>query len=122
MALHGEINQLDRHPIEGRRYENVLEMRRVKLNAHFGILRRANCAVLIRYEDCKTSASTIVDLVRNTFNIEGPEGFEAIVQKIGPEGNQRKLSRNDISAEDLAFISENLDNEMEKLLGYRIAL
>lgn len=119
-SLAGEVMQLDRHPVDGRRFANVLEMRRFKLAAHGGMVNRARHAVVVRYEDIKADPEPVVDAIAGRFGLARPARFCPIEKIVGPKGNPRQLVREEIAAEDMAFIRSGLDPEQEALFGYSL--
>jgi hypothetical protein len=116
--LQGEIMQLDRHPITGRQFRNIIEMRSVKLHSHLGILNRAENVCILRLEDTRRNSTKVVDKISKIFDIEVKGEYRMISEKIGPKSNPKRIAVSDIAADDLRFIRSELDHDLERCLGY----
>jgi len=115
----GEPNFLDRHPIDGRRFRNVLEMRSVKLAGHLSLLSRGLNAVAIRYEDFRIRPEAILREIGRQFSLIIPPGFRPTENPVGPSSDNRQAAKTaPISPADRAFILAGLDQDLERRCGY----
>ncbi|THH36567.1 hypothetical protein E4Z66_06335 [Aliishimia ponticola] len=119
-SLRGEVMQLDRHPIEGRRYRNVLEMRRIKLAAHLGFRHRAGNVAVVRYEDARRDPASVLTKLAQEFAVPANVSWVAVTEQVGPPSAKRKQTRQDIAPEDLDHIRSQLDLHVEAGLGYDV--
>ncbi len=115
----GEILQLDRHPIEGRRYKNVVELRNVKLAGHLSFLARGINAVVVRYEDVNQDPDHLMKAIRDTFDVRVPDKTQPLKKRVGPK-SPRDDARTYLSLADLNHIKEHLDVDQELRCGYRL--
>ncbi len=115
----GEILQLDRHPIEGRRYKNVLELRSVKLAGHLSILNRGVNALIVRYEDIVNTTSDLLFLLATEFGIRCKTTPTPVKNRVGPSST-RPNADTMFKPEDLDHITQNLDLKLEARCGYSI--
>ncbi len=114
--------QLDRHPIEGRRFHNVMEMRNIKLAGQLSLLKRGLNAVLIRYEDMLEHREAIVQKISDIFSVRLRPEFDPVEHTVGPRSfNDDKMSADDeINLPDRKFILSQLDSDVEAWCGYKI--
>lgn len=115
-------NQVDRHPITGKRFRNPLEMRSVKNAAFLGLMEReCNCAV-VNYETANDHPDLFLTALCDAFDLTARHAF-AKPDHVGAKGTDKKrLYRDDLSAEDVAFVQANLAPEQEARLGYASSL
>lgn len=117
----GEELQLDRHPITGLPFANILELRRVKLQGHLSLAARgANC-IVIRYEDLRDDPEEAIGSIRSIFGIEG--GAESFVPVTGRASPTRAGGRSappfaEWTTDDLSHVRDGLDPLLEARLGY----
>lgn len=111
--------QADRHPLTGKRFENVFKMRNIKLQSHLSLLNRELSAVVVRYEDIVRDRKAVLEAVLVAFDFPIPKKIMTFSQKIGPQayGERQKEA---ISEEDVSFARANLDLQQEKRCGYAI--
>jgi hypothetical protein len=115
----GEVNFLDRHPIDGRRFRNVCEMRSVKLAGHLSLLDRGLNAVALRYEDFRTRPEAMLQAIAEHAGIALNATFAATEKPVGPSSDNRKDAKTmPVSAADRAFVLEHLDHGLERRCGY----
>ncbi|AXI48168.1 hypothetical protein C1J03_20485 [Sulfitobacter sp. SK012] len=118
MSLRGEVLQLDRHPIEGRRFHNILEMRTVKLRAHIGMTQRFAHACVVTLDDARDRPEMLVDALESRFGLARSGPFKPIQEYVGNKGNPPSASLDDLSPEDHEFIQKGLDWTLERPFGY----
>ena len=115
----GEVLQLDRHPIEGRKYKNVLELRNVKLAGHLSLLMRGVNCVVVRYEEVNRDAAHLLATIRDVFDVPVRDKFVPLERRVGPR-SPRSEANTDLSNMDLNYIKKNLDVAQELRCGYRL--
>lgn len=119
----GETLQFDRHPIEGRQFRNVVELRNVKLQSHLSFVNRGVNAVVVRYEDARRDPAALIARLGEKFDINCRPGFREIDGRVGPLGKyaQRpKIAASDITNEDREFILSEIDKKQELRCGYNL--
>ncbi|RJE86491.1 hypothetical protein D3P04_07130 [Paracoccus onubensis] len=116
--------QLDRHPIEGRAFSSVCEMRTLKYRAWFGLKNRASNFLFIRYEDLNRDPVGLLSDIQSTFQLEcRNDSIRDTIERADPPIAHRRDLRRDvgeISAEDRSFVLTQLDPELEARLGYSL--
>lgn len=113
--------QLDRHPVTGRRFANLFELRAVKQATHLGMLNR-DCNVLV------VKAELVqIDQVGFAATMIEELGLPLKGLRIKPVTNRlgNRFSRavpvetpDELSAQDHAFMMQHLDLQTEAALGY----
>jgi hypothetical protein len=115
----GETLFLDRHPLDGRPFRNVVEMRTVKLASHLSLLTRGLNAVAVRYEDFRTRPEATLREIGRIFDLRVNDSFVAVDTPVGPSSDRRSAAKTmPISKADREFILYNLDPAQEKRCGY----
>ncbi|CUH66679.1 hypothetical protein TG4357_02563 [Thalassovita gelatinovora] len=123
--VQGEELQFDRHPITGRRFDNLFQMRSVKLASHLGMLNRGCNLMLVKAETVQADPEGFTRWVLETLDL--PLKGEAIKGVTRRMGNRFQLSvdpelRGDapaqMNAEDRDFMRQALDLKLESILGY----
>ena len=116
--------QLDRHPIEGRAFNSVCEMRALKYRAWFGLKHRAANVLFIRYEDLKRDPVGLLTEIQSVFQLETRDApIHDISERADPQIAHRTDLRREVGeicAEDRDFILSQLDPELEIRMGYRL--
>ncbi len=110
--------QYDRHPIEGRLFSNVLEMRVVKMQSHLGFLHRAPNVAVVRYEDLLVDPARVIRGIADSFALEVRPEAKLQIRHVGPKTGDKRLTRADISDSDLRYISDELDQDLERRFQY----
>ncbi len=114
----GEELQLDRHPIEGRRFKSIFEMRSVKYRSFLGLLERDVNVAIIRFEDALNKPQAVCKKISNTFGLK-LRGFSPVVGHVGPKGLRKGLNRvSELTDHQRAYIFAQLDNDLEHRFGY----
>ena len=113
-------NQIDRHPLTGKRFANPLEMRTLKNRAFTGFLARECNAVVIDYDRLKEDPEAVLDALAAAFDLPR-SGPTAVPDRVGASGKPgERVTREAISLDDRAFIVSSLDADFEAWLGYRL--
>lgn len=119
--LKGEIFQLDRHPLFGRRFVNALEMRTVKAQAMLGFRHRAGNLAILRFEDLLTDPALFLTSLGKCFQLRSKRtNPDLTTERVDPKAARLRprLTADQISAVDMNFIRGNLDPSLETGLGY----
>ncbi|MBR9652005.1 hypothetical protein [Thalassovita aquimarina] len=121
----GEELQYDRHPITGRQYDNLFEMRSVKLAAHLGMLNRHCNLMLVRAETVQADPEGFAKWALDSLGLPlRGERIKGVSRRLG---NRFKLSVDaetrgetpkEMSAEDRGFMRQELDLRLEEIVGY----
>jgi hypothetical protein len=115
----GAPNFLDRHPLTGRRFANVCEMRSVKLAGHLSLLDRGLNTVAVRYEDFRNQPEAMLAAIAEATGITLAQTFRPTDKPVGPSSDARSAAKTAlISDADRAFILQNLDPAPELRCGY----
>jgi hypothetical protein len=111
-------NQLDRHPITGARFANPLELRTVKNQCFLGLTSRESNCVIVDYDVANDTPVDTVRAIAALFDVSIREHVE-VPGHVGAKGHQKpRVTAKDMSAQDLAFIRDNLDFNLEARLGF----
>ncbi len=114
---------LERHPITGERFRNVLHMRSWKLLLQRSIHQRETNFLKVNYEYAKANREEFANRVRVIAGLSTSSEIDTVTDRVS--GARRdpaidKLDRTIINDEDLAFIRGQLDLSLEKSLGYTV--
>lgn len=111
-------NQLDRHPITGKAFQNPLEMRSVKNACFLGLLERNCNAVLVDYDMVKDAPDKVLSAISEIYELPMGEAV-AVPGHVGAKGRPKeRVSDTGIDQRDLEFIRQNLDAEQEERFGF----
>lgn len=111
-------NQIDRHPITGKRFANPLELRAVKTAGFLGLLNREANAVVVSYEYANSQPEEFIARLVEDFQLDRKRDFQR-PDRVGPKGSGRpRITLDEMSDEDLSYIHARLDHAQECFLGY----
>ncbi len=110
--------QYDLHPIDGRPFNNVLEMRRVKLRSHLGLLNRAPNVVVLKYEVLCSATTELILRVATEFGLQRRSNAQAELGHVGLKTGKNRLKISEIKDTDRKFIFDQLDKCLESKFGY----
>lgn len=115
----GEELQLERHPLTGKRYRNVVELRSVKLLGHLSFLERGINTIAIRFEDFLADKVGFIETLWEAFEIEIHNPIKEQKSYVGPKFKRRKVVIPDpLPSNDLDFIMSQIDLDLENRCGY----
>ncbi|MBE1282413.1 MAG: hypothetical protein GJ676_03785 [Rhodobacteraceae bacterium] len=118
----GQPLQHDRHPITGRVFDNILEMRAVKLRALLGFFERDCNFLLLRAERVQEDPKAATRDILKALSFSQPEQFKGVHKRVGSKFNsrvgQRPPTPESLDEADLEFLRSSLDIELERTLGY----
>lgn len=115
--------QQDRHPITGRRFENIFALRNAKLAALRGMANRDCNLVFVRLEAFQQAPENMLNTVSETFDIErkGTE-FSGVTRRLGnrfaPKVKNRPPPPEHPEKADAIFMRGALDIAQERAMGY----
>ncbi|WP_299947529.1 hypothetical protein [uncultured Ruegeria sp.] len=110
--------QYDRHPIEGRCFSNVFELRTIKMKAHIEFLERDANVAVVRYEDLAADAAGFLKAISKTFDLPIKSNATLRVGRVGPKTGSKRLTPADISSEDMCFMNDQLEQTFEMRFSY----
>ncbi|WP_417603274.1 hypothetical protein [Primorskyibacter flagellatus] len=119
--------QLDRHPLTGRRFANIFDLRRHKLEGLLGLAERECCVVFVRLESAQAAPEAFLSDLCAGLHLPVPDApFRPVNKRLGSRFKPAVPSRPDLpnrmSAGDRAFMLSCLDTVMESGLGYDYAI
>ncbi len=114
--------QQDRHPISGKKFQNVVEMRTVKAQGFLGMRERGCNYLFINYEKAKMDPAGFIKTVALTFDISSKSMFIPVDEWLGgflkTEKENLLGSPAFFSGADLQFINDFLSMGTENEMGY----
>ena len=117
----GQVLQPDRHPISGRPYDDIFEMRSVKLRSWFGLAERAVNLVVLKNEALTEDPVPVLDRIAREFALSP-------MKRDKPDAGYIFESRDSVTerrshaierlSDNRQYIQTRLDQEVERALGY----
>ncbi|MGB0661008.1 MAG: hypothetical protein ACPGNV_12640 [Mangrovicoccus sp.] len=119
----GQPLLLDRHPITGTAFANILDMRQAKLASLLAWRRRGVALMLVRYELVRDDPWAVLHGMKQCFNLAGARSiFRPVRKRLGtkfhPLISQRAPRPNYPNQDDLTYILSRLDHTQEASCGY----
>ena len=118
----GQPLQLDRHPITGKAFKNIVEMRNAKIQSWLGFANRRMNVLYINYEKLVSDPMSIVSLVSDSFHLSARSDIRIPEGKFGWNWPKRVKSHPlpplPLPSDDLDFINKHLNIVQEKRIGY----
>lgn len=119
--------QLDRHPLTGRKFANIFDLRRHKLEGLLGFADRGCCVVFVRLESAQAAPEAFLSDLCLGLDLTAPSApFRPVVKRLGSRFKSSVPSRpdlpKDLSADDHTFMLSCLDTALEAKLGYDYAI
>ncbi len=114
---------LDRHPIDGRAFHNILEMRNVKSRLFYNMHNRTPNVVYVHLDYLQKNPQKFLDYISRAYQFRLHEAFSPVDFHHGENRywQDRKLKLPKvISASDRKFIIDQLDLEQEARMGFAI--
>ncbi len=116
--------QHDRHPITGKRFKNILELRTVKAQSFLGLKERGCNYIFVNYEHALKDPEAFIRNVADSFGLSLNNTYAPVTEWLGELPNTDKVKRKkspvEISETDRQFINQNLSAEIEAAMGYDI--
>ena len=113
-----QVLQLDRHPITGRPYNNIIELRNIKTASFLGFLNRGCNVVCTQYEYISANPQDFLQRVASLYDLEFSGDVASVTTHLGTGGFTRHAAPKDFSESDLDFIHEWIDHDQESRIGY----
>lgn len=112
---------LDKNPVNGLPFENILALRTAKINDMLEIKNRASNVYYINYETVRDHPKEVLAEISSLYEV-------ALLPKYAPvttyKGNTKKKfvkkKYGEIDERDRAFINANLDRVLEEQIGYHL--
>ena len=118
-----KLNTKDLNYINGKKYKNIFELRKVKNNFLMYVMpKKVKNYILINYEDLLFNYSDVLQKIKENFNLK-QKTHEFMKIKNYKKSNsynfvqQRKIL---LHPNTVILMWENLDKEQEELLGYKM--
>jgi hypothetical protein len=119
----GQPLQHDRHPLTGKRFQNIFALRRAKLTALLSYLDRHCNFVLLRMEDVTDEPERMLDTLVSALELPRKEPFRPVMKRLGSKFkasvDKRPATPKTLSADDLTFLRSQVHKGQEKALGYK---
>lgn len=110
----------DRHPLTGKRFANICELRTVKTAGFLSLPNRfANC-LLIRHEDVAAAPEAFVETVARWYGLGRASDFTPVTTRRGRAAAEiyRASAYGALEPADRDFLWQQLDATQEARLGY----
>lgn len=124
-SVYGDGSEImeDRNMITKERYGNLFGMRRIKNNYLMNDMKNnVKNFTLIRYEDLRDNYDTVLNFIKNKFNLKRKNETEYI-KILNYKGKQPNLYEKKpimLIQNTINFIKKHIDIEQEKILGYNL--
>lgn len=120
----GQPLQFDRHPLTGKRFENLFALRRAKTAAFMGIANRDCSYAWVQLETLRSGPETFINRFQQAYGVPAyRDFFRPVNRHLGGRFNasvpKRPKTPDQMSDDDMAFLRANLDLDAEAQLGYR---
>lgn len=118
-SQYGVEMMCERDPSDGKRFENVVQMRNSKMRHFLGIRDIVDSFVHIRYEEVRDDPQKFVEDVCERFLIRSHQEFRNI-DTVRGKGSvpYTKSIYPEMRQEDVDVVVQNVDFDLESLLGY----
>lgn len=123
LGILGQPLQQDRDLLTGAPYENLLHLRRGKLQSHLSHVNRGCAFVLVGMEAAIANPEAFLEGFCTAFDLPPPTApFRPVIKRLGskfrPSVDTRPETPASLSAEDIRFVKSQLDLDQEAALGY----
>lgn len=116
--------QQDRHPLTGRPFANIAELRRFKAAHLLGWRNRGVNLVLVRLDVVQRDPEAFVVAVSEAFDLPVVETYHPVTRRLGsrflPSVKDRPPLPDAISAADAAWLGQALDPALEAAMGFAL--
>ncbi len=121
----GQPLQLDRDPMTGLPYPDLMALRRGKLRSHLSVSNRGCAFCLVRMEEVAANPERFIASFRAAFGLPPLEGpVRPVLKRLGskfiPTVENRPPMPDVLTAEDVEFVQQGCDADIERMLGYRV--
>ena len=113
--------QYDRHPLTGRVFSNIVELRNAKNDAFLNLSNRFDNFIAIQYEELNENPEDFVRYISNFFDIPTFQNFTCVSERRGKKsaGVFKPQTYEAISSADKTFLWSGLNTIQEQYLGYQ---
>lgn len=117
------LNHLvDRNPVTGSPFDNVLKLRTAKIKNMLQILDRAPNVYYINYETVRDHPQEVLQEIKSLFRIAAKPSYVPVTKYKGKENKEEFKPKvyKSISQKDLDYINSQLDPLIEAQIGYSL--
>jgi len=115
----GSYSEIDNfNPWSNRPFKNILELRKYKIKNYLTLGKIVKNFIFVRYEDVRDHPQAFIKFVNKKYRLKNKKKFIPITTHKGTHVPYAPKKYFAFSQEDLKFISENIDCEMERAAGY----
>ncbi|MGR3615997.1 MAG: hypothetical protein ACU0BB_08145 [Paracoccaceae bacterium] len=118
----GHFLQYDRHPITGKRFASLFDLRKAKLQSLAGYLSRNCNFALLRAELIQAEPEATMTYLLERLGHPPPQVFQKVGRRVGSKFNASVESRPatplKMREEDVAYMKSRLDLRLEAQMGY----
>jgi hypothetical protein len=120
---HKQPFQPDRHPITGRTYRTIFEMREIKTKSWMGLVERGVNVAIIRHETFSADLRRSVDQLAQSFDlrIRAEVSEPEYIFRARPQVDARRKHAKARLPENIHYIRSQLDTDFEHEIGYEIS-
>jgi len=116
--------QHDLDPVDGTPFANVLQLRNAKMRGFLSLRNRGCSYVFVRFEEVRANPEAFVQMLCLEFGLQRAGPFKPVEKWLGTLPPDQKRQAGDspaaLSPEDLSFIRDTLDPELEAQVGYSL--
>lgn len=118
-SQYGAEMMCERDPTTGKRFQNVVQMRNAKLWHFLDVQQHVRNYVHVRYEDARDNPEKFLRSISSDFSIVRSKVFNP-VDTVRGKGRVPYVKKTypRMTEEDASFVVENVDQDLESLLGY----
>jgi len=124
-AVFGLPVQEDLDPVDGTPFANILHLRNAKMRGFLSLRNRSCNYVFVRFEEVRTNPEAFVGMLHHEFGLQRAGPFKPVEKWLGTLPPDQKIRQSGaspeaISDEDLSFVRDTLDAELEAQVGYSL--
>lgn len=110
----------DINPNTKRPFSNIFELRKHKILNYLNLSNLVKNYLLVKYEDIKENPEKFIDFVADYYNLEKTHKFISINTYKDTEVPYRPKQYFSLSPEEIQFINNQLDWEIEGAIGFKM--
>lgn len=123
-AMFGLPVQHDLDPVDGTPFANILHLRNAKTRGYLSLRNRGCNFVFVRFEEVRANPEAFLQMLQQEFGLQPAGPFTPVQKWLGtlPENQTRQTGESPeaISTDDLGFIRDTLDPNLEAQVGYSL--
>lgn len=117
--LDGSYKEIDNYnPWTNKPFSNVLELRKYKIINYLTLSKIVDNYMLVRYEDVRDNPKAFIKFIAKNYRLKKNKVFTPITTLKGSHVPYVPKKYFSFLEEDLNFINENIDWDMEEKVGY----